>query len=506
MNMYHIVIADDEQLERMVLQQALEEHLGSGCVIRTAANGREAVERALSIQADIVIMDIEMPGINGLEATGMLREKLPGCKVIILTAYSEFNYAKKAIELGASDYLLKPCADEELHAVIDRVAAKIDDERENTDRIRLLTTQIEEQLVLTVMGGSINTQYVLVNLRKLGLEFHCGVFAIAYAEPGTCDIESVTCAGKWPEHIHPITYLYDDKLYILCICSDSSVDCEAEAQKQLQRLSDEARALWGRPFRAALGSGFTHIEDAQQSCFQAQVTLSRCTDENPVVSFREQPESEDADGNPLVNCILIGDENMINEVIESLAGNLSAQRLDWAAIVERLETLVSRAVQKLWKGMEGPPPEISLSNGTEHDIDGLCRTTAEALLQISERISTEADARQGGRLAAVKKEIESFVGAHYHEDILLPVVAREMHYSSAHFSKLFKQCFQRNFIMYLTEARIAAAKDLMRGTDLTIREIGERVGYKDPNYFTKVFRKMTGKSPSAYKGAMAGKN
>jgi YesN/AraC family two-component response regulator len=91
------------------------------------------------------------------------------------------------------------------------------------------------------------------------------------------------------------------------------------------------------------------------------------------------------------------------------------------------------------------------------------------------------------------------VSQHYHEELFLPGVAREMNYSSAYFSKLFKQCFQRNFIHYLTDIRIQAAKDLMWNTELTIREIGEKVGYKDPNYFTKVFRKIVGESPSEYR-------
>ena len=74
-----------------------------------------------------------------------------------------------------------------------------------------------------------------------------------------------------------------------------------------------------------------------------------------------------------------------------------------------------------------------------------------------------------------------------------------MNYSSAYFSKLFKQCFQRNFITYLTDVRIQAAGGLLQNTDLTIREIGENVGYKDPNYFPKVFRKVVGVSPSEYR-------
>lgn len=117
--MYRVMIADDEMIERMVLYKTLQKHLGDVCEIYEAENGREALEVYKEKQIQIAILDIEMPGIGGIMAAEKIRETDPRCCIIFLTAFDEFNYAKKAITLRALDYLLKPYQEEELLAVME---------------------------------------------------------------------------------------------------------------------------------------------------------------------------------------------------------------------------------------------------------------------------------------------------------------------------------------------------------------------------------------------------
>jgi YesN/AraC family two-component response regulator len=271
--MYNILVADDEQLERIVLRRTLEETFAEQVSVSTAANGREAIQAALTAEADVAILDIEMPGINGLEAARRILDKLPRCKIVMLTAYSEFSYAKEALSLGSADYLLKPCDDAELFRTLTKLFAQVDRER----------------------------------------------------------------------------------------------DASFERECLMQEIQNLTRRL------------------------EEQLLLS--------------------------------------------AGNMA----------------------------------VSEGEGEE------------------------------GQLGRVKREIEQFVSEHYHEDMFLPEMAKTMNYSIAHFSRLFKQLFQRNFIVYLTDVRISAAREFLRETDMTIREISERVGYSEPNYFTKVFRKAVGQSPTEYR-------
>lgn len=117
--MYRILIADDEQIEKMVLYKTLEENFGIQSEIWQVENGREALELFDEKDIQIAVLDIEMPGINGIEAAQEMRRRKPTCSIIFLTAYDEFSYAKKAIEVRALDYLLKPYQEEELIAVME---------------------------------------------------------------------------------------------------------------------------------------------------------------------------------------------------------------------------------------------------------------------------------------------------------------------------------------------------------------------------------------------------
>ena len=104
------------------------------------------------------------------------------------------------------------------------------------------------------------------------------------------------------------------------------------------------------------------------------------------------------------------------------------------------------------------------------------------------------------RLGQVREDIEAFIREHYTTELSMQTVARAMNYSDAYFCKLFKQCFEVNFSVYLNEYRIARAKELLQSTRLNVREVSNACGYSDSNYFTRVFKRITGKTPSEYRG------
>ena len=125
--MYRLLIADDEMIERAVLYKTLHKNLGDQCAIFQAENGREALRIYEEEKIQIAILDIEMPGINGIEAAQRIRETDKDCCIIFLTAFDEFSYAKKAIMIRALDYLLKPYDEQELMLVMEE-AMRLTDE------------------------------------------------------------------------------------------------------------------------------------------------------------------------------------------------------------------------------------------------------------------------------------------------------------------------------------------------------------------------------------------
>ena len=123
--MWKILIADDEAMERAALKEIIKENFGHIADVRTAQDGPSAVEIATLWKADIILMDIEMPGMNGVEATQSIRRALPKCEVVFLTAYGLFEYAQEAIRLGVNDYILKPAEDETVLEALRGVMKKL---------------------------------------------------------------------------------------------------------------------------------------------------------------------------------------------------------------------------------------------------------------------------------------------------------------------------------------------------------------------------------------------
>ncbi len=122
--MLKVLIVDDERMEREFMSSLLQEKYPRDIEVKTASNGREALEQALLWQADIVFMDIEMPLMSGIEASKSIRKSLPECKIVFLTAYSSFDYAKEGIQLKVVDYLLKPVEDQVIIEMMDGILGR----------------------------------------------------------------------------------------------------------------------------------------------------------------------------------------------------------------------------------------------------------------------------------------------------------------------------------------------------------------------------------------------
>ena len=127
--MIRLLIADDEKLEREALAELVQRRFEREVVLEVAENGRKAADTAVLWGADLILMDIEMPGMSGLDAARAVLAQRPSCRVIFVTAYSLFQYAHEAVHLGACDYLLKPVDPDELEASVRRAMRQIETER-----------------------------------------------------------------------------------------------------------------------------------------------------------------------------------------------------------------------------------------------------------------------------------------------------------------------------------------------------------------------------------------
>lgn len=141
--MLKILIADDESMERAMLASILEGHFGENCRLRQAENGRQAVDIAAMWDPDVVLMDIEMPGLNGIEAARRILDQARDIKLIFVTAYGVFTYAQEAVKLGACDYILKPVQAPEVLRAVERAAGQAESHRQ----LEALAPEVSEMQV-----------------------------------------------------------------------------------------------------------------------------------------------------------------------------------------------------------------------------------------------------------------------------------------------------------------------------------------------------------------------
>ncbi|MBO4559396.1 MAG: response regulator [Lachnospiraceae bacterium] len=193
--MIRIVVADDEPIEKAVVKKILEEAFGPAVEVYPACNGREAVDLWREKKCNIAVLDISMPGINGLDAAEIIRNEDEACVIIFLTAFDEFDYAQKAIRVRALDYLLKPVSENELVAVLEeaiRIAENGGNEKRNLlppipDKEEL--SSVKQAAIKKIIAGFIEENYV----RDISLSDAAN--ALHYSEPYFCKIFK-DCFGK----------------------------------------------------------------------------------------------------------------------------------------------------------------------------------------------------------------------------------------------------------------------------------------------------------------------
>ena len=166
--MYRVLVADDEPIERMIVGRTIKKYFSGQLEVVEAVNGREAAKFFTEKDCKIALLDIEMPGVNGLEAAEQIREKDRDCSIIFLTAFDEFSYAKRAISVHALDYLLKPGTEEELVAVLEEAIRLLEEKADGSQKnVREKPVDMQEKKKdAELENGNVRMSAVAENIRQ----------------------------------------------------------------------------------------------------------------------------------------------------------------------------------------------------------------------------------------------------------------------------------------------------------------------------------------------------
>lgn len=528
--MYRIMIADDEGIVLDSYTYMLNEEFGDDVMIETAKTGRSVIELAERFRPDIALMDIRMPGINGIDAIKEITKRNPGIVFIIISAYDKFGYAQEALSLGVIDYLNKPVDRQQFISTIYKAMRQVDGDREKRareleilEKMETVTPIIESGLIYNLLFQDFYMDDIQNFKKLLEIESDYGyMIALVFGEMQENGelTNAVGTSVRIQNHLRDLREIV--KSYVKGVIGDVMANkiaifipydkAEYDYNERIE-IIDNARNMVRRlnqqldtTFRVGVGS----IKPLDKQMISYNEALdSLATSEGSVVHSDDvATHVEYEDDYP------VDRENAIFEAIKrgetDAAVSSANQFFDWMTenygdydsdiklktleFVIRAESIAYKKGGRVYH-FRSRGDYLQLINRTE-SYDKLRKWFIDKVYEASHNVKC----RKENHSNVVIDKAQDYIMANYKSDISLDDVSRNVDISPYYFSKIFKESTGQTFIDYLTGIRIEKAKDLLENTDLSMKEICSEVGYSNPNYFSRIFKKNTGVSPTEYKG------
>lgn len=528
--MFRVLVADDERLEREALQFVIREVDDVVDEVLVAANGREAIELSQETPADIAILDIKMPGINGIEAARKIKELHPRTRIVFLTAFNYFDYAQEAIRLHADDFIIKPASNDRIEEVVRGLAEKLLEERAletpggtpaasaDTDERNLAESKLIGDAVLGHIDESILRRYLHIDGEKEPQTTALVMRVKAEGEllrPDSAVHERVlrrrVVSILRRECLHTGVLLLagteTSALYALLVTEADAEAPEGSATPGtlVRRVIDLARRELGvavtagvdgpSPGFSGLGLRFANAKTATKggSAPGGGTGSGRPADRS---ARRALLDSEQK----LVRAILSGDAEAMERLGTDLFDHVRAVAPGIEAMREELVEVMSYVVHAtaMQIGRLSPTVPGLVRSISDPDAEPGERDLRLSIAGICEHLAHHASEAGESTHQAVRSA-RQLIDEGYAEDLSLDRIADHVRLSPFHLSRIFKSATGSTVLDYLTARRIEAAQRLIREESLSVKEIAARVGYADQNYFSRVFRRITGLTPSAFR-------
>jgi len=508
-----VLIVEDEDLLRRYLA-GLEEWKALGCEVAGAArNGEEALKMAAELHPDLVLTDIRMPVMDGLELAAKLRESRPDLPIVLLSAYNDFEYAKQGIKLGVTDFLTKPVNLQELFEVVGAV-------RNGAGRANREEQLVKEHLVTTMLSEDVPPAEKKEALARERLEDKPLILLSVEID----NIELLHAMGKplsqlslreTVEHAvksYPYvfwTYLWHRGVYVLLFRpSGEGWDMQSDCLRIAGDILERARGSFAFSASVGISSELSSLLELPRGveevdrCFDYRMLLGK----QSIVSYpaiASLPTGADPwDEGRMAELELLlrrADASAIRNFLRSVYRDMLAKALNKSFIQRYALSMVDRteAVLHEWSG------KIDMPDFNEMRRKLLSFDVLVDLMKYLEAELTEAAGRirgaAGGGETAVIGKVKRYIEEHYHEDISLASLARHLYLNPSYLSRLIKRETKMTFSELLWSHRIQEAKRKMIEEDAKTYEIAYNVGFKNAAHFSQMFKRIVGVTPGEYR-------
>lgn len=534
--MLKVFLVEDEYVVREGIKNNIDWTKEGFIFSGEAADGEIAYKLIEKSQPDIIITDIKMPFMDGLELSRLVKSELPESKIIILSGHEEFRYAQEAIKIGIDEYILKPISSVELVKVVKRVAQQIMNERIEAEHIKAYRKEMEEneayrrrRFFEKVIEGSLSTAKVLEKGKQLGIEMSAQYYQVVLFKynirgededysnellalnkeisdlnknyrdiiffQGEIEGNVLLVKGNSLEYLNKLCeeYLRDMKTMMACYSEASYFGGVGIPVTRLTRLSEsyESAALaFARRFIIE-GNHIISNDEVSELMYRGNHTLINTLDlgnidTKMVEAFLRQGELNEIDffiQEFLKSINEISKESLL--LRQYIIMNIYFTALDFLKEIGKTEALTENLLTQV-EGIEGMMIDLSKLTTFITHIFTIC---------IRQR-----DLLKTKHYYSVMSEAKAYMKRHYtNEELSLNEVAAHVNISPSYFSMVFRRETGIGFIKYLTGLRMEKAKELLKSTDLRSSEISAQVGYKDPQYFSYLFKKEHDCTPMQYR-------
>lgn len=493
--MLRIVIVDDEVLIREGLARMISKESNEFLVVGTYPDGKQVLDGLPELHFDVVITDIRMPQIDGLELIKQLKANHPQIRSILMSGFVEFNYAREAIRSSAVDYMLKPIDKEQLFELLHRLneERRLRLEKEACQRSGMLLSllHIEDPSSIWTTGLTLPQPFFTVFV----LKGNCPEAVCYQADSLRQEKESLFDDIEVHKGLHVWIWYTEQAL--------TADEIKSIGHQIMRNPSDPL---------IHLGSGYSYSDssklrqaylEAKQACdagiyspeasHYANIQEIRKPEHATTVPFTTYRES-------LIHELQILNVAGIMDWIHKIFSDLRTQKAfpnQILHVCQLIEETASKELQE-FDTIYGS----ATSRRLEENIQA-CMSFKEIESLFTSTFSTALNAIRTGRLEMSGTAIETvkrWISTHYNEHTELNTLAHMVFLTPSYLSKLFKQETGLTLTDYIIEIRIRKAKQLLKNSpDLKIHEIGTEVGYPDPAYFNKLFKRIVGVTPNEYK-------
>lgn len=524
--MFKIMLADDEGIVIDSLKFIIQKEFGDEVEIQFAKTGRNVIELAESFRPDIAVMDIQMPGINGIEAMREIRKSNDHIIFIVMSAYDKFDYAQEAIKLGALEYLTKPMDRNRMLSALKKAMSIVEEERKRRSNDLMVKEKLETVVPILENGliynllfheyfeEDIDNYKTMLNIQTNYA--YMMVLVSGDSKEGNHMTNAVGTSVRLQQNYRSIREIiksfFDgiagtvmgNKVAILIPCSRGELDLNERADV-IDRARQMARKLNNQlEISVRVGIGKPGELTAMESSYTDAINALLLTT-NTVAHANDLPIGcEYSDDYPIelekklfdevekgrTEAAVEASREYFNQIKNMDIMDVRLKVLEFALWAERISYSAGGMVYSVSNRHDYLPTIMAITS-----LDELYRWFEDRIVFSCSNIASRKEESSNDAIAASK----SFIEKNFTKNITLEDVSQEVNISTYYLSRIFKEETGQNFIDYLTNLRIKKAKELLSRTQYSMKEICAMSGYSDPNYFSKTFKKNVGVTPTEYR-------